>query len=315
MAAFQHLPRRWYAAAGLSLIVVGCTTAPKNPLATKSTESATTAVSGSGDFASNKGARDPAKIHLAYGQWQEQMGQQAEARESYAKVLAEQPKNIEALLGMARVDQASGLLDDAENRLIKAHKIAPKDARVQASYGNFHAAKKDWAKAIECQQAAVKAAPDDPRYQFLLGVALARSGDLDTAYPYFVRSVGDAQAHYNLALILQENGDRAGSLEHAEQALALKPDMVPAQSLLEKLQQHANQPILAGGSQPTGVGATPVSAVRPIPLRTSMERVSPQANQALSGQTSSRATPAAGSQPPAGLTPAQLEQWRNQQGQ
>lgn len=317
MAAFRQLPRGWYAAAGLSLAVVGCTTTPKNPLASKSTEPAATAVSGSGDFASNAGPKDPAKIHLAYGQWQEQMGQQAEARDSYSKVLSEQPKNLDALLGMARVDQAGGLMGDAEERLKKAHKIAPKDARVQASYGNFYAAKQEWEKAVECHQAAVKAAPNDPRYQFLLGVALARSGDVDTAYPHFVRSLGDAEAHYNLGLILNEQGDRAGSLEHIEQALALKPDLTQAQAMLERL-QRGDQPVLANGSQRAGTGATPISGVRSVPLSTKQDLVPLKGNEASLPRAGNRvnyAAPQKNAQPPAGLTPAQQEQWRNQRAQ
>jgi tetratricopeptide (TPR) repeat protein len=318
MAAFRQLPRAWYAAAGISIAALGCTTTPKNPLASKSSEPASTAVSGSGDFASNEGPKDPARIHLAYGQWQEQMGQQAEARESYSKVLADQPKNIDALLGMARVDQSGGLLHDAEERLKKAQKLAPKDARVLASFGNFYAARGDWAKAVESQQAAVEAAPNDPRYQFLLGVALARSGDSQAAFPYFVRSVGDAQAHYNLGLILNELGDRAGSMEHIEQALALKPDLAPAQAMFERLQQRASQPVFAGGSQRTDIGATPTSAVRTIPLSTQDDLVPLRGNEASLPRAGSRvAYPQqnAGPQPPAGLTPAQQEQWRNQQGQ
>lgn len=314
MAAFRQLSRGWYAAAGLSLAVVGCTTTPKNPLASKSNEQpAATAVSGSGEFASNAGPKDPAKIHLAYGQWQEQMGQQAEARDSYSKVLEDQPKNLDALLGMARVDQAGGLMGDAEERLKKAHKLAPKDPRVQASYGNFYAAKQEWDKAVECHQAAVKAAPNDPRYQFLLGVALARSGDVDAAYPYFVRSLGDAEAHYNLGLILHEQGDRAGSLEQIEQALALKPDLTQAQAMLERLQQRSDQPILANGSQRAGIGATPISGVRSVPLKSDTQHIPPSKAGAPLPRTGGQFQSA--SQPPAGLTPAQQEQWRNQQAQ
>lgn len=316
MAAFRQLPRGWYAAAGLTLAVAGCTSTPKNPLTTKSNpQPATTAVSGSGEFASNAGPKDPAKIHLAYGQWQEQMGQQAEARESYRKVLEDQPKNIDALLGMARVDQAGGLMDDAGERLKKAQKIAPKDARVHASFGNYYAAKKEWDKAVECQQAAVKAAPTDPRYQFLLGVALARSGDTDGAYPYFVRSLGDAEAHYNLGLILNEQNDRAGALEHIEQALALKPELQQAQAMLERL-QRGDQPVFANGSQRTGTGATPISGVRSVPLKSEQQHL--PNNTPLprtGGRFQSAPAQAASPQPPAGLTPAQQEQWRNQQGQ
>jgi tetratricopeptide (TPR) repeat protein len=308
----RRLPASRWAAAALALLAAGCTTAPKNPFAGRGAEPAKTAVSGSGEFASNEGLKNPAKVYLAYGQWQEQMGQLAEARESYGKVLAEQPKNVEALLGMARLDQANGLMNDAEERLKKAYKLSPKDPRVLATYGNFHAARNEWPKAIDKLQAAVKQAPDDARYQFLLGVALARSGDVDAAYPYFVRSVGEAQAHFNIGYILHERGDRAGSVQRFERALAISPDLVAAQEMLDKLQTRPGATLLTNG---TAESQALRPAVRTVPLSSQEERVPLRGNETLlpTSAPPRTASPPA-SAPPAGLTPAQLEQWRNQQG-
>jgi tetratricopeptide (TPR) repeat protein len=315
MAERSRIQRAWCAAAGLSLAVAGCTTAPKIPALAKAAGPATTAVSGtSGDFAPDSGPKNPTKIRLAYGQWQEQMGQQAEARESYAKVLAAQPKNIEALLGLARLDQASGLYTDAEERLKKAMKLGPKDSRVLATYGNFYSAQGDWKQAVEKHQAAVKHAPDDPRYQFLLGVALARSGDTEEAFPYFIRSVGDAQAHYNLGYILFEAGDRAGAMDHFNKALALKPDLEIAQTMVDRLQNGNDKTMLANGTESKS------SQVRSIPLTKQEALVPLQGNESSlpRGTRRSASAPAsirAPQSPPDGLSPAQLEQLRNQQGQ
>lgn len=316
MAERSRINRAWCAAAGLSLAVAGCSTTPKVPAVAKATGPATTAVSGSsGDFAPDSGPKNPTKVRLAYAQWQEQMGQQAEARESYAKVLAAQPKNIEALLGLARLDQASGLYPDAEERLKKAIKLGPKDSRVLATYGNFYSGQGDWTKAVEKHQAAVKHAPDDPRYQFLLGVALARSGDVDHAFPYFIRSVGDAQAHYNVGYILFENGDRAGAMDHFNKALTLKPDLDIAQTMVDRLHNGNDKTILANGTEAKS------SQVRSIPLTTQEALVPLQGNEASLPRGINRGaktTPAsirAPQSPPDGLTAAQLEQLRNQQGQ
>lgn len=324
-----RIPRKpsWCAAAGLSLAIAGCSSTSKLPLANKNPAPAATAVSGSGEFAPDSGAKHPEVVQLAYGQWQEQMGQQAEARDSYAKVLAKQPKNVEATLGMARLDLAAGLNADAEERLKKAMKLAPKDPRVLAAYGNFYAVQGQWAKAAEMQQAAVKLAPEDQRYQFLLGVALARSGQVDEAYRYFVRSVGDAQAHYNIGYILHEQGDRAGALQRMEQALALRPDLEPAQQMIDRIQGGAST-VLASGTdhRSSGTATTPASGVRSIPLAKQEEMLPLQGNEALLPRGNSRpgstarqvsSTTAAPEHPavPPGLSPAQLEQLQNQQGQ
>lgn len=315
MAERSRIQRVWCAAAGLSLAVAGCSTTPKVPAVAKSAGPATTAVSGSsGDFAPDSGPKNPTKVRLAYGQWQEQMGQQAEARESYAKVLAAQPKNIEALLGLARLDQASGLYTDAEERLKKAAKLGPKDSRVLATYGNFYSAQGEWGKAVEKHQAAVKHSPDDPRYQFLLGVALARSGDTDQAFPYFIRSVGDAQAHYNIGYILFENGDRVGAMDHFNKALSLNPELEIVRTMVDRIQSGNDKTVLAKGTESKS------SQVRSIPLTTQEALVPLQGNEASlpRGTRRSASAPAsirAPQSPADGLTPAQLEQMRNQQGQ
>lgn len=311
MALLPRIAHTWSAAAGLSLAVLGCTSLPKNPLASKPNESANTAESGSGELVSDQALKNPTRIQLAYGQWQEQLGQQAEARESYNKVLSAQPKNVDAMLGLARIDQAAGLMDDAETRLKRALKLAPKDARVLATYGNFYAAQQDWQKAIEKHQLAAKLAPEDPRYEFLLGVSMARSGEVEASYPHFARSVGDAQAHYNLGYILYEEGDRAGSLEHFEQALALKPDLTLAQTMIDKLNQRSDGAVLAKGTR-NSLHATPASGIRTVPVISDGAADSRATPQSLPLRNQAPVSPA---QPPAGLTPAQLEQWRNQQGQ
>lgn len=326
MALRMPVKQSWCAAAGLSLAIAGCTSTSKLQLAKKNPAPAATAVSGSGEFAPDSGAKHPEVVHLAYGQWQEQMGQQAEARESYSKVLAKQPKNVEAILGMARLDQAAGLYADAEERLKKAIKLAPKDPRVLACYGNFYSAQGEWAKAVEMQQAAVKLAPEDQRYQYLLGVALTRSGQLDAAFPYFVRAVGDAQAHYNIGYILHEQGDRAGALQRMEQALALRPDLELAQQMIDRI-QGGNQTVLASATDQRlpGAATTPGSNVRSIPLSKQEEMLPLKGNEALLPRGNSRqgfatrqasaAVPApAQSALPPGLSPAQLEQMQNQQG-
>jgi Tfp pilus assembly protein PilF len=317
MAELSRIARAWGVGAGLSVAVAGCSLTSKKIVDSKPAPPASTAVSGSGDFAPDTGAKNPEKVHLAYGQWQEQMGQQAEARDSYGKVLAKDPKNLEALLGMARLDQASGLTEDAENRIKKAMKLAPKDPRVLATYGNFYGGQGEWKKAVEKHQAAVKQAPDDPRYQFLLGVALARSGDVDGAFPYFIRSVGDAQAHYNLGYILFETGQKAGALQHFEQALALKPDLEPAQAMVDRIQQRGGATILAHGAQ-AGGPATPISSVRSIPVtRHEGETVPLRGNEAalMRGARRTDALPqnSPHDSPHSGATAAQLEQLHNQQ--
>jgi tetratricopeptide (TPR) repeat protein len=295
---------------------------PKVSLSSKEAKppeaTASTAESGAGSFAPNTGPKNPAKIHLAYGQWQEQMGQPAEARQFYAKALAEDPKSVEALLGMARIDLAAGLTSEAEARLKKAAKLAPKDPQVLAAYGNYYAAQKDWKKALEKLRAASKLSPDDPNFQYLLAVATARSGDLEAAYPMFVRSVGEAPAHYNIGYICYENGKSADALEHLREALVLNPELAAAQTMLDKIENKPRGRGTSDGNDPT---IMPASGMRGVPLKSKQTIVPISGNESSlpsSGKrwASDSITPSiapSSPQMPAGLTPPQQEQWRNQQ--
>ena len=321
MAIRRPFMRTWCTAASLSLATLGCASMPKLSLSSKEAKPpekiASTAESGAGSFAPNTGPKNPAKIHLAYGQWQEQMGQPAEARQFYAKALAEDPKSLEALLGMARLDLAAGLTDEAEVRLKKAAKLAPKDPQVLAAYGNFYAAEKNWPKALEKLRAASKTSPDDPNFQYLLAVATARSGDLEAAYPLFVRSVGEATAHYNIGYICYENGKSAEALEHFRDALDMNPELAAAQTMVDKIEHKPRGRMPSEGTDPT---IMPASGMRGVPLKSKQTIVPISGNEASlpsSGQrwASEKISPAiapAGPQMPAGLTPAQQEQWRNQ---
>src|ERR1700676_1358407 len=49
--------------------------------------------------------KDPAALHVAYGHFEVQAGQPDEARKSYDRALSENPRSVEAVLGLARLDQ------------------------------------------------------------------------------------------------------------------------------------------------------------------------------------------------------------------
>ena len=79
--------------------------------------------------ANRKKLKDPSKLDLAYAKWQEQLGNMTEARERYQRVLHDEPQSIEALLGLARMDQLAGRLPEAEQGFRKALKNSPIGSR------------------------------------------------------------------------------------------------------------------------------------------------------------------------------------------
>lgn len=286
------IARRWVrarAAVGLLTLVAcaGCHSMPKFPgtsgLSPKApaAEAVSKSTPGTSDFSTSDKLRDPVKVHLAYALWHEQEGNLVEARNSYDRVLDENPRNVEALLGLSRLDIAAGRLEDAEMRLTKAQKLAPKNAQVAISRGQYYSAREEWPQALEAMQLARSLSKYDPACAYHLGYVQAKMGDTASALSNFTEAVGAAEAQYNLAYILYEQGNLVGAEDHLQRAISQKPDLSQAQSLLLTVRQQrhgtklpiqqARVPAASTGVQPASyeVPASPAPATRyePAPAR------------------------------------------------
>ncbi|MGE3315896.1 MAG: tetratricopeptide repeat protein [Planctomycetaceae bacterium] len=107
------------------------------------------------------------------------------------------------------------------------------NARSLHAEGQTLAAVERWSEAAEILAKAVKLAPEDTHIHYHLAVALARSGNAEGALPHFLRSVGEAEAHYNLGVILYEEGKLEASELQLVQALRLNPRLDVAQQQLD----------------------------------------------------------------------------------
>ena len=299
------------------------------------------------DNGPRKNLKDPSKLDLAYAKWQEQLGNMTEARERYQRVLHDEPQSVDALLGLARMDQLAGRLTEAEQGFRKALKNSPNDPLVLDALGQFYAAQEKWPQAIDVLKQGLQVAPNDDTVRFHLAVATARSGDLATAKPHFVNSVGEAEAEYNLGLILHDQGKLELAEQHFVQAVVKKPTLEQAQYWLNEIRiEKETKNLLAGTSnRPRSEMEAPAGAL-PSTTRMTATQVTEQrisANDLLGIQqtvaqqpySAPRAgvAPATNNLPPASrsanvsnpfatgtalpvinsaLTPQQLEQLRNQ---
>ena len=186
---------------------------------------------------------------MAYAAWNEEAQNYSEARASYLKVLERDKKNAEGMLGLARIDQAYGRLADSDAQLSKALKLHPKDPKVLVAVGQVHASRREWDAALEKMRAAHEAAPYETVYEYHLAVIEARSGDLTHAMEHFTRSLGQAEAHYNIGYILQEQGNTAEAQLHLVKALKLNPELKQAQDLLVAIRTNDINEVQPAGFQ------------------------------------------------------------------
>ncbi|MCA9041654.1 MAG: tetratricopeptide repeat protein [Planctomycetaceae bacterium] len=230
---------------GLSVLLTGCTST-SNFVAKMKPSSMRKAWN-----KSRTGLEEPAEVHQSYAQWQEQQGNLTEARQSYEFVLKQNPKSVDAMLGLARLDQLAGQTNRAETMIRDAQAQSPNDPAVLSSLGQFYISQGRYSEATDVLKQAAYISSNDTTIQYHLGVALARSGDLDSARPYFVRTVGEAEAHYNIAYILNEMGRSVAAEQELMASLQKKPSLQSSQQLLTEIRsQHAATMVAQGQMAP-----------------------------------------------------------------
>lgn len=245
----------------------------------------------------NREPKHPEHVHVAYARWQEQQKQLPQARESYQKALEIDPKSIDALLGISRLEQLAGRHAEAEKQLQRAQKLRPKDPLVHAAWGEFYATQQQWGPAVKKYRDAIELAPDEPLYKHQLAVILGKSGDWDGALSAFKTIVTPGEAHYNIGYLQHQQGLLVEAEGHLQQAVQAKPDLALAAALLARIQNDRNANNAIARQEPT----EPVleQAIQPVTWQ-STERVAPTSRSV-------------GTPPPTNLSALQLEQWRNQQ--
>ncbi|WP_437188487.1 tetratricopeptide repeat protein [Planctomicrobium sp. SH668] len=199
--------------------------------------------------------KNPAKLKIAYGKMLEESGQLSEARKSYSEAVEIAPKEIEALIGLARLDHLAGNSELAEINYKKAVKLSPHAAMPHYHLGQFYASQNRWEESCEQLTKAMLADPDETQSRYALAVALVHTGKVDAALPHFIRTIGDAEAHYNVGRILYEDGKAEQAERHFALAATKKPDLVAAQSWLAHIHEQRQLP---SADTPTPIGTSEV---------------------------------------------------------
>lgn len=90
---------------------------------------------------------------------------------------------------------------------------------------------------------AHKLDPYDKIYEYHLAVVEAQSGEVASAMDHFTRSVGQAEAHYNIGFILNEQGQATEAEFHLMKALKLKPDLKVAETTLASVRSSRTEAV------------------------------------------------------------------------
>ena len=200
-----------------------------------------------------KKVSDAVGLKLKYAQWMEETGNVEEAKLNYDDLLRSHPKNVDAILGKARIELASRDVAAAEKGFRHALKVDKSSAQAYAGLGQCQSEQKDWPAAAESLAKASSALPEEKSIRYQLGIALVHTGNLQAAQLQFTQSVGAAAGHYNIALILKDEGRVREAEEHLVMALRKDPSLKEAERWLSELRNSSAAGTAASTAAPSPI--------------------------------------------------------------
>jgi len=178
-----------------------------------------------------------------------QRGEIARAKELYGQVLQADPRNIDALLGLASVASSDGHTDDASRYYQQVLELDPRNSYAQAgliaiiggadlqasetrlkqlimrdpsaflyfSLGNLYAEQGQWAAAQQAYYQAYQMQQDNPDYAFNLAIGLEHIGQNRLALDYYRKALDlsfkKGHANFDQSLVIQRVGQLSTRIE------------------------------------------------------------------------------------------------------
>ncbi|MEJ7594857.1 MAG: tetratricopeptide repeat protein [Planctomycetaceae bacterium] len=233
--------------------------------------------------------KDPEGSLLAWARWQEDVGEYGEARKKYRELLVAYPDNIEAKLGLARIELSCGRVKQAEDILTELAHQRPTNAPVRLELGRLYTQQEDWQKAIAAFEAASAIDRENQVCRYELGVAFARCHRYDQALSHLTYAVGESGANYNIGYVLHEQGNDAEAAEWFQNALQTHPDPRTAEKTNAMLAQMSPKKPQDRGFEPTYPSASPsTQAVAARSKQATIDQFEPASFDAPSIRAASR---------------------------
>jgi Tfp pilus assembly protein PilF len=161
------------------------------------------------------------------------------ARCYYQQAIKTDAKCLDAYVGLARTYEELGDQNAAVTTYQKGLKVFPKRPGLWYDLGMCEARHKEWGPAVEHLQKASDLDPDNRIYSHMLAYTLARAGRCDESFACFRKTLGEAQAHYNVARMLHHLHQDDACQQRLQQALQADPTLKPAKQLLARLNTPA----------------------------------------------------------------------------
>jgi Tfp pilus assembly protein PilF len=169
---------------------------------------------------------------------------QNQARVAYEQALKRDSKSFEAMIAMARLYATMHDKNKCVEWYQKAAKANPGRGEIPNEMG-FTMLKqfKDPERAITCFHEATKVEPENRAFRKSLGFTLAKMGRYEEAYAWLSRAMpSEADAHYNLAGIMEHNGNRDLAKQEFAKAMQSDPNHTGARQAMAYYSGSSSRP-------------------------------------------------------------------------
>src|SRR5262245_13556397 len=216
-----------------------------------------------------------AEVYVGAARLLENQGKYTEAEEKYHEALRAAPNDVNALVGLARLYDRQGQGQKAIDTYHKASQANPSSGLVFNDAGICFRRQRQLDKAIIAFRKAAELAPDNAKYRNNLAAALVDAGRYQEAFNEFAATNAAAVAHYNLAYLLQQKGERTQAEQHLREALAIDPGLTPAREMLAQFGGPSVQATITSVERPAPRLAPqpPVQMAAQLPTQTVVQPV------------------------------------------
>mgnify|MGYP002622806362 CR=1 FL=1 len=180
-------------------------------------------------------AEPSANLYTRLAQVNEQSGNSAAAVENYRRALKQDPRHLDAVMGLARLYDRDGDFATATTLYLQAVALDPENASVQNDLGLCFARQSRFEEAESALQKAVIAEPSGQLYRNNLATVQVELRKYDAALENLKATHPPEVAEYNLGYLLSQKQDHMQARLHFQNALQLKPQFTEARTALAAL--------------------------------------------------------------------------------
>lgn len=157
------------------------------------------------------------------------------ARGSYQKALQRDPKNKQAMLGLARYYSRVNETGKSVEWYKKYLTEYPQDKDVAHEVAMAHARWKDWAGAVAWCEFALRIDPENLAVRKTMAFCYARDGKWEEGYRVMCEVMPEAQARYLMARVLEHQNQPEACRRQLQLALKADPNLADAREFLAEL--------------------------------------------------------------------------------